>query len=109
VARRSRRGGAGRQLLAGLAVDVTGAGGDLEELAIDRSPVLAHEEHRVAVGHSHDAHGAGMTDHVAGETRPVGRLELASDEGDPPPLEADLVGEVTEPLFRRRHRRRCRW
>ena len=40
----------------------------------------------------------GMADDVAGETRPVGGLELGPHERDPPPLEADLVAEVTEPL-----------
>ena len=65
------------RLLGWFAVDVPGAGGDLEQHAVDGPAVLAHEQDLAAVGDGHHGDGPGVADDVAGELGPVGGRESA--------------------------------
>ena len=87
---------AGR-LLGRLALDVTGAGRDLEQVAVDGPPVLAHEQDVAAVGDGHHGHGPRMADDVAGELGSVGGGEARLGQADPPAPEADGFPQKPEP------------
>ena len=65
-----------------LAGDVALAGRDLEQLGVERGPVLAHQGDGAVVVERHDRHRAGMADDLALEGRAVGPLEGADGQAD---------------------------
>ena len=101
----------------GLAVDVAGAGGDLEQLAVDRPAVLAHEEDVPSSVTATTATAPGWRTMSRVNARPVGGGEAwprrarsrhpskRTSSRRTEPCGGTAVGSVS---VRRRHRRRRR-
>ncbi len=87
---------AGGRGLGLLAVDVSEAGGDLEQVDADGRPELAHQRDRPVVVEREDPDGTRVVHDVAGELVPVRSHEALDGDRDRVAPVDDLLAERTE-------------